>query len=424
MQLISIIQNSIDYIESNLKSDLSLEELASNAGYSKYHFARMFKSFTGLAVMEYINRRILIHSAFEISNGAKVIDVAYDYGFNTRAGFYKAFKKQFGCSPTDFINMHIADKPYKINLLQEEHIMISHKKLNMVLSHWNLQETKISDYYHINTSKRSENIWLIDDKYFLKAVTNFSTLEKQETIYEILNNSNIISASVVKNIDGNSYYTDGELYFILTKKIDAKPLKSTDFYGNKKLCYDVGKAIGRLHKALSEQSIICKEHSIISDAINCLDSIKQMAELSDEFCSKLKSELNNFNTKLPVQTIHRDLNPENILINNSKYGFVDFDITEKNVRLLDICYCATAILSETFDNNICNNDEWIDILNILISGYDNIIPLTAYEKQAIPYIICSTQIVCINYFSKFEKYKELTKTNIKILEYIITKFFQ
>lgn len=424
MQIADIIQDSIDFIENNLKSDITLSELSTSAGYSKYHFSRIFKSLTGLSVMEYVNRRKLIHSSFEISKGAKVIDIALSYGFDTGTGFYKAFKKEFGCSPTDFIKKHIACKPYKINLLQEEHIMITHKKLTMVLKSWNLHNAQISDYYHINTLRRSENIWLIDNKYFLKVTTNPMTIKNQAEIYKILQNSKILTASPIKTVNGDLYFTDDELYFTLTEKINAEPLKSTDFYNNNKLCFEVGTAIGQLHKTLAKQDIICDEHCIISEAICCLDNAKQIAELSTSFCLKLKSELEIFEGKLPSQIIHRDLNPENILISENNYGFIDFDITEKNIRIFDICYCATAMLSETFNSESYDNDKWGDILDNLVKGYDDVIQITPYEKHAIPYVICSIQIICINYFSKFDKYKELTQTNIKILEYIIAKFFQ
>lgn len=424
MQAVNIIQDSIDFIENNLKTDITLTELSNRAGYSKHHFSRIFKSLTGLSAMEYVNRRRLIYSAFEISNGSKVIDTALAYGYDTSAGFYKAFRKEFGCSPTDFISNHIACKPYKINLLQEEHIMINRKKLSEVLKSWNLHNAEISDYYHVNTSKRSENIWVIDNKYFLKVTTNLSALNKQINISKALCNLQIITALPIKTINGDLYFSDGELFFTLTEKINGKPLKSMDFYNSNALCYEVGTAIGKLHKAFLNQNIICNENCVVTDAIECIDNVKQMTISQNAFFNDLKTQLENLISKLPKQTVHRDLNPENILTDGNNYIFVDFDITEKNIRIFDICYCATAILSETFDNKNCENTKWFDILKGLINGYDDVMNLTLPEKKAIPYIICSIQIICIGYFSKQEKYKDLTQTNIKILEFIIAKIFQ
>ncbi|HHV97460.1 MAG TPA: helix-turn-helix transcriptional regulator [Clostridiaceae bacterium] len=53
------IQNSIDYIEENLKSELSLETIASKAYMSIANYYRLFYAFTGHSVKDYIRRRRL-----------------------------------------------------------------------------------------------------------------------------------------------------------------------------------------------------------------------------------------------------------------------------------------------------------------------------------------------------------------------------
>ena len=99
-------------------------------------------------------------------------------------------------------------------------------------------------------------------------------------------------------------------------------------------------------------------------------------------------------------------------------GFVDFDLTEVNVRVFDICYCATAILSECFNNQI-NFKVWQEILDNLIKGYNRIDNLSKDEIKAIPYVICSVEIICIAYFSKYDKFEELTERNINMLKWLI-----
>ena len=53
--------------------------------------------------------------------------------------------------------------------------------------------------------------------------------------------------------------------------------------------------------------------------------------------------------ELPKQIIHRDPNPSNIITNDDKWGFIDFDLSECSVRIYDPCYAASAILSESFE---------------------------------------------------------------------------
>ena len=87
------IKPSLDYIEQNLKTDIKTEELASMAGYSVTHYRRMFGKTTGLSVANYISKKRINHALFEILAGRKAIDTVLDYGFDTYAGFYKAFEK-------------------------------------------------------------------------------------------------------------------------------------------------------------------------------------------------------------------------------------------------------------------------------------------------------------------------------------------
>lgn len=123
--------------------------------------------------------------------------------------------------------------------------------------------------------------------------------------------------------------------------------------------------------------------------------------------------------KLPKQMIHRDINPSNMIFDNGVFkGFLDFDLSEYNVRIFDICYSATSILSESYSKDV-SLSEWRKILNAVIDGYESITPLTSLEKSAIKYVIYSIQIICINYFSKFDKYEELAKINIDILNHML-----
>ena len=131
---LTIIQKSIDYIEDNLKTDITAKELSEMAGFSLFHYYRMFQSAVGLPVMQYITRRKLLNALYDMHCGEKMVVVALDYGFETQAGFYKAFIREFGYTPTEFLNMSKKKKPYRINLFKEEHIMVSHKNVKYLIT--------------------------------------------------------------------------------------------------------------------------------------------------------------------------------------------------------------------------------------------------------------------------------------------------
>jgi len=81
------IQQSLDYIEDNLMTQITAAELAAQAGFSLFHYYRLFQQATGFPVMQYILRRRLLHGVYAISRGSTKIDAALLYGFDTYAVF-------------------------------------------------------------------------------------------------------------------------------------------------------------------------------------------------------------------------------------------------------------------------------------------------------------------------------------------------
>ena len=140
----AIIQRSLDYIEENLQTDITAAELAQAAGFSLFHYYRLFQQATGLPVMQYILRRRLLHGVYAMNRGESKLDAALGYGFDTYPGFYKAFCREFGATPTEFLEANRARRPYRIDITREEHMTITHKKAAQILENWNLGQNPSS----------------------------------------------------------------------------------------------------------------------------------------------------------------------------------------------------------------------------------------------------------------------------------------
>lgn len=417
-----IVQQSIDYIENNLKAEITVDELCKAAGYSRVHYCRLFKSFVGVSVNEYINRRKLLYAVFEMKNGQSKIQTALDYGFKTYAGFYKSFKREFNCSPSEFIKSHKGNKPYKINILQERNIMISKREVQKLLSEWGLQNAKTANCYNENTGRQNSNSYYIGDNYVLEFTANLGSVKKNISISDALEKSDVKAFKIVKTLDGKSYVSSGEMYYYMTERISGSHLKCSDIFGNTDLAFEIGKEIAKLHQALKTLDKFGYESvNIYNNTVkSALPKIKNKIDLSNAFVDDYAEKFGAVYGDLPKQLIHRDVNPSNLLFDSGKFnGFVDFDLSEINIRIFDICYFATAVLSECFSQSDIDKVKWFEILEKTVSGYDSISPLTEGEKQAIPYVIYAIQIICIEYFSKFDKYKELEKINTSILKWII-----
>jgi AraC family transcriptional regulator len=94
------MQKSIDFIERNLKQDITLETLSEQAHFSVSHFYRLFQIYVGCSVMDYIRVRRLTNAAHDLlTTDKRVIDIALDYQFQSQEAFLRAFSKVFGITP-------------------------------------------------------------------------------------------------------------------------------------------------------------------------------------------------------------------------------------------------------------------------------------------------------------------------------------
>ena len=90
------------FIDKHINDDLSLEFLCENFYISKYHLCRIFKSYTGLTVKEYINARRITIAKQMIFEGYNITSVCFECGFKDYSNFYKTFKKFTDKSPREF----------------------------------------------------------------------------------------------------------------------------------------------------------------------------------------------------------------------------------------------------------------------------------------------------------------------------------
>ena len=93
IEYLSRINRVVDYIEKNLDQPLKLDDIASVANFSPYHFHRIFTSLVGETPFDYIQRLRMEKAVWKLQNEPKMSIVAIaDYcGFGSAALFNKAF---------------------------------------------------------------------------------------------------------------------------------------------------------------------------------------------------------------------------------------------------------------------------------------------------------------------------------------------
>ncbi len=423
---IKLMQESLNYIEDNLKCEITAQELCEQAGFSLFHYYRLFQTTVGMPVMQYIVRRRLLNAIYEISQGEKMIDVALAYGFETHAGFYKAFVRELGCTPTQYLKNGKVCKPYRIELLKEEHIMITKKRVEGLLNYWGLEGQKVKDIYYEGTGKRNESAYYIGEDYVIKFTANLGKLKSHVAISKALETVGLTAAVPVKTTDGQEYVAERDLYYCLTKRLQGKQLKVRDIYeedyaGKARF---VGEILGQLSLALAKVDAVLEEPNLYESVVNyAIPKLKGKVDMPEGIITGYEKEFAVLYPTLTKQVIHRDPNPGNLILAEEGWGFIDFELSEKNVRIFDPCYAATAILSETFEaGNEKKLQKWLTIFQNILCGYDGIVKLSEEEKKAIPYVVLSNQLLALAWFEGQEKFKAIYETNKQMTEWLVSVF--
>jgi AraC family transcriptional regulator len=100
------VEKALWFIESHFAGEITLEEIATTVGVSRFHMTRAFGTATGHSIMRYVRGRRLTDAAKALSRGAPdILSVALDAGYGSHEAFTRAFREEFGVTP-ETIRMH------------------------------------------------------------------------------------------------------------------------------------------------------------------------------------------------------------------------------------------------------------------------------------------------------------------------------
>lgn len=97
-----VINDITQYIENHLKDSINYKHIAKKLGMNEFIMQRVFQVVTGVSLSEYIRKRRLSYAYEDLMvTDDKVIDISLRYGYASHIPFARAFKKEFGITPTE-----------------------------------------------------------------------------------------------------------------------------------------------------------------------------------------------------------------------------------------------------------------------------------------------------------------------------------
>ena len=312
----------------------------------------------------------------------------------------------------------------RIIIKQRKGYAIMKEKIEEILINWGMQNSEIKQIY--NTS------WLIGTDYVLKVYSDRrETLERNITTINILNKMNISVGQSVPTVDNEEYFVQEGSYYFLSKKLNGSNI--VKITNNENFALQLGEIIANLHIAFQkcENEIVFWNNSLL-DEMN--GWVKENFENTDwQIITKdeyeaLVSDLSKLYNALPVQLIHRDVHFGNFLFDKGEFsGYIDFDLSQRNIRIFDLCYFLLGLLSEKEKFEL-TEEIWFSFMKNVFAGYNNKIKLTEAEKQAVPYVMQCIELLFISFFasqndtacadSTYKIFKFIAKNQKRILSTI------
>lgn len=266
------------------------------------------------------------------------------------------------------------------------------EKIEQILPLWGIENGHLLQIY--------SSAWEINHSYVIKVYDDKKQLERNIRISEILLDCSIPAAGIVPTETGEKYAAYKNQYFLMSKKLQGSNISDIK---DKKAAWKMGCAIAQLHVAFMkcEREIKFWDNSLLKEMKgwireNLADN--EWKILNEEEYSKTVELLESLYDYLPKQLIHRDVHFGNFLFfEGSLSGYIDFDLSQRNIRIFDICYFLTGLLAEETDDAFTKM-EWIENVKSVIAGYESILLLSEKEKEAVPCVMECIEILFAAYF--------------------------
>lgn len=267
----------------------------------------------------------------------------------------------------------------------------------------------------------SNNSWDITDEYILKIYEKREELKRSIVLLEALKNIGMPVAEIVPVIEGDMYLERESVYYLMTRKLPGSSMVNLS-EEPEQIYSRMGKVIGKLHAALRELEghIDFWDNSLFSEMKGWIP--ENLCKSDWKYIGK-KDYQETVNTlaavyeELPKQLIHRDVHFGNFLFEQGEFtGYIDFDLSQKNIRIFDIAYFLSGLLCDE-KNYGADRENWFSLVKWVINGYEESMPLETVEKVYLSTVMECIELLYTAYFLSVEE-DRLAKDSAQLFYFI------
>lgn len=99
----NIVDDIISWIDNNLGKELNVNVVAAHAGYSVWHFQRIFSARTGVPMARYIRElRLKLAARMLSETDLPILEISQQFGFTSQQAFTRIFTRTFHLPPGEY----------------------------------------------------------------------------------------------------------------------------------------------------------------------------------------------------------------------------------------------------------------------------------------------------------------------------------
>jgi hypothetical protein len=147
----------------------------------------------------------------------------------------------------------------------------------------------------------------------------------------------------------------------------------------------------------------------VSDPSSIKQIYRSAWDIDDEYVLKTNKDKNQLKKSIfisrlllseePRQLIHRDMHTSNMIFKDGEFSYLDFDMSQRNVRIFDIAYLGCSQLIDNYKDEV-RLKQWREIFRGILQGYNQLLPLSEDELKAVPVLFVFIEVLFTAFFLK------------------------